>query len=143
MRARRVSHLRCRVERVSFAGSPFGLIVNDMALTIAEFRPAPGIAAIVRWGNPFNDDPLHLECSSDLGREDFRVDPRVLRRGLMENGYRELAVTGAHATAVDLLPAVHKDPFDRMLVAQAQIKGMPLLTSDSVVARYPGPIELI
>ena len=55
----------------------------------------------------------------------------------MENGYRELAVTGAHATAVDLLPAVHKDPFDRMLVTQAQIEGMTLLTSDALVARYP------
>ena len=84
-----------------------------------------------------------VTIKSALGRADFNVDPRVLRRGLMENGYRELAVTGAHATAVDLLPAVHKDPFDRMLVTQAQIEGMILLTSDSVVARYAGPIELI
>ena len=84
-----------------------------------------------------------VSIKSALGREDFRVDPRVLRRGLMEHGYRELAVTGAHATAVDLLPAVHKDPFDRMLVTQAQIEGMILLTSDSIVARYPGPIELV
>ena len=78
-----------------------------------------------------------------LGRQDFSVDPRLLRRGLMEHGYRELAVSGAHAVAVDLLPAVHKDPFDRMLVTQAQVEGMILLTSDALVARYPGPIELI
>ena len=57
-----------------------------------------------------------VSIKSALGREDFNVDPRVLRRGLMENGYRELTVTGAHAAAVDLLPALHKDPFDRMLV---------------------------
>lgn len=58
-------------------------------------------------------------------------------------GYRELAVTGAHAVAVDLLPDVHKDPFDRMLVTQAQVEGMILLTSDALIARYPGPIELV
>lgn len=84
-----------------------------------------------------------VSIKSALGREDFSIDARVLRRGLMEHGYRELAVTGAHAVAVDLLPAVHKDPFDRMLVTQAQVEGMILLTSDALVARYPGPIEMI
>ena len=53
----------------------------------------------------------------------------------------ELPVTGAHAVAVDLLPPIHKDPFDRILVAQAQIEGITLLTADEVVARYPGPIR--
>ncbi len=78
-----------------------------------------------------------------LGREDFRVDPRVLRRGLLEHNYTELVVTGAHAVAVDTLPPIHKDPFDRLLVAQAQIEGMMLLTVDEVVGRYPGPIQLV
>ena len=78
-----------------------------------------------------------------LGREDFRVDPRVLRRGLLEHGYTELVVTGAHAVAVTTLPPIHKDPFDRLLVAQAQIEGMMLLTVDEVVGRYPGPIQLV
>ena len=55
----------------------------------------------------------------------------------------ELVLTGAHATAVDLLPPIHKDPFDRILVAQAQIEGLPLLTTDEIVARYPGPIRAI
>ena len=77
-----------------------------------------------------------------LGREDFRVDPRVLRRGLLEHDYTELVVTGAHAVAVDTLPPIHKDPFDRLLVAQAQIEGITLLTVDEVVGRYPGPIQL-
>ena len=84
-----------------------------------------------------------VSIKSALGREDFSVDARVLRRGLMEHGYRELAVSGAHAVAVDLLPDIHKDPFDRMLVTQAQVEGMILLTSDALVARYPGPIEMI
>jgi len=78
-----------------------------------------------------------------LGRADFRVDPRLLRRGLLEHGYDELAVTGVHAAAVDQLPPIHKDPFDRLLVAQAQIEAVTLLTADRIVARYPGPIRLI
>lgn len=78
-----------------------------------------------------------------LGRADFRVDPRLLRRGLLEHGYDELAVTGVHAAAVDQLPPIHKDPFDRLLVAQAQIEAVTLLTADRMVAQYPGPIRLI
>ena len=76
-----------------------------------------------------------------LGREEFRVDPRLLQRGLLENGYLELPVRSAHAVAVDLLPPIHADPFDRILIAQAQVEGITLLTADEVVARYPGPIR--
>lgn len=78
-----------------------------------------------------------------LGRSDFRVDPEVLRRGLLENGYDELAITGTHAMMVGWLPAIHRDPFDRVLVAQAESEGMLLLTADETVARYPGPIRLV
>ena len=78
-----------------------------------------------------------------LGRTDFSVEPRLLRRSLLESGYAELAVTGAHALAVDLLPPIHKDPFDRILVAQAQSEGITLLTADEAVGRYPGPIHVL
>ena len=84
-----------------------------------------------------------VAIKSGLGRDDFRVDPRLLRRGLLENGYTELAVTGSHAVALDLLPRMHKDPFDRMLVAQAQVEGIMLLTADPTVASYPGSIRLM
>ncbi len=84
-----------------------------------------------------------VAIKNGLGREDFRVDPRLLRRGLLENGYTELAVSGAHAVAADLLPPLNSDPFDRMLVAQAQIEGLTLLTLDPVIGRYPGPIRLL
>lgn len=77
-----------------------------------------------------------------LGRADFIVEPRQLRRGLLENGYTELAVTGAHAIAVEGLPPIHGDPFDRLLVAQAQVEAITLLTADKTVARYPGPVRL-
>ena len=76
-----------------------------------------------------------------LGREDFQVEPRLLRRGLLENGYADLPVTGEHAVALDGLPPIHKDPFDRILIAQAMVEGIALLTVDPLVARYPGPIR--
>lgn len=78
-----------------------------------------------------------------LGRDDFAVDPRLLRRGLIENGYGELAVTSEHAIAVDLLPPIHKDPFDRLLIAQSTIEAVALLTADPIVARYPGPVRRV
>ena len=76
-----------------------------------------------------------------LGRPEFQVDPRVLRRGLLENGYAELTVTADHALATVLLPHIHKDPFDRLLVAQAVVEGITLLTVDATLLRYPGPIR--
>ena len=51
--------------------------------------------------------------------------------------------TGAHAVAVDLLPPIHKDSFDRILVAQAQIERFTLLTADEVITRHPGPIRAL
>ena len=84
-----------------------------------------------------------VAIKSGLGRDDFRVDARLLRRGLLENGYTELAVTGSHAVAVDSLPPLHKDPFDRMLVAQAQVEGFLLLTADPAVASYGGSIRMV
>jgi PIN domain nuclease of toxin-antitoxin system len=78
-----------------------------------------------------------------LGRDDFAVDPRLLRRGLLDNGYSELAITSDHAIAVDLLPAIHKDPFDRILIAQSLVEAITLLTSDPIVARYPGSVRQV
>ena len=78
-----------------------------------------------------------------LGRADFSVDPSLLRRGLLENGYTELDVTGAHAVAVHGLAPIHKDPFDRLLVAQALIEGVTLVTVDEVVGRYSGTLTAI
>lgn len=80
---------------------------------------------------------------SGLGRDDFQADAAVLRRALLENGYEELPVTGRHAVAVGSLPPIHKDPFDRMLVAQATVEGVTLLTTDDLVRRYPGPIRRV
>jgi PIN domain nuclease of toxin-antitoxin system len=84
-----------------------------------------------------------VSIKASLGRNDFKVDPDLLRRGLLDNGYIELPVTSAHAAAVSHLPPIHQDPFDRMLVAQATAEGVVLLTSDKVLASYLGPIQLV
>ncbi|GAC1411637.1 MAG: type II toxin-antitoxin system VapC family toxin [Burkholderiaceae bacterium] len=78
-----------------------------------------------------------------LGRTDFKVNARVLRRNLIDNGYEELPITSAHAVAVDSLPPIHKDPFDRLLVAQATVEGIVFLSADTIVAQYPGPVQAV
>lgn len=82
-----------------------------------------------------------VAIKASLGRDDFKADAALLRRGLIENGYLELPVAGEHAVAVAALPMLHRDPFDRILVAQAQIEGISLLTVDPFVAAYQGPIR--
>jgi PIN domain nuclease of toxin-antitoxin system len=74
---------------------------------------------------------------------DVNVDAALLRRGLLDNGYAELPVSSEHAVAIRTLPHLHKDPFDRILVAQATVEGITLLTADPIVARYPGPIRKV
>jgi PIN domain nuclease of toxin-antitoxin system len=71
-----------------------------------------------------------------LEREDFKVDPHRLRKMLVLHGYTELPVTAEHALKVDSLPSLHKDPFDRLLLAQARTEGMHLLTADARIALY-------
>ena len=78
-----------------------------------------------------------------LGRADFRVEPRLLRRGLLDGGYRELPVTSAHAVAIDSLPSIHKDPFDRLLLAQAICEGLAFLTADQTLDAYGSPVRLV
>ncbi|SPA43662.1 putative toxin of a toxin/antitoxin system [Cupriavidus taiwanensis] len=84
-----------------------------------------------------------IAIKQGLGRADFQLNARVFRRGLLDNGYSELPIRSDHAVAIDCLPPIHKDPFDRLLVAQATVEGLTLLTSDPLVGQYPGPIRLV
>lgn len=79
----------------------------------------------------------------ELFRHDFKVDARLLRRGPLDNGYTELPIVSDHVVATESLPPMHKDPFDRVLVAQATVEGITLLTIDSLVSQYPGPIRTV
>src|SRR5262249_38241149 len=84
-----------------------------------------------------------IAIKQSFGRDDFKVDARLLRRGLLDNGYSELPVTSAHAVALGALPPLHKDPFDRMLIAQANVEGITLMTGDATVAKYPGAVQRV
>jgi len=84
-----------------------------------------------------------IAIKNTLGREDFRVEPRLLRRGLLDNGYVELAISSQHAVSIDSLPPLHKDPVDRLLLAQALCEGVTLVTGDAQLARYPGPVRKV
>ena len=68
---------------------------------------------------------------------------RLLRRGLLDNGYSELPIISDHVVATESLPLLHRDPFDRILVAQATVEGVTLLTIDSQVSQYAGPIRTV
>lgn len=84
-----------------------------------------------------------ITIKNSLGREDFKVDLHLLLRGLLDNGYLEIAINSVHSLAVGNLPSLHKDPFDRLLIAQATVEGITLLTFDPLVATYPGPIRKV
>ena len=76
-----------------------------------------------------------------LDRPDFQMEPSLLRQALLEAGWRELPVEAHHALAVGQLPPLHRDPFDRLLLAQAQADGLLLITADRQLAQYPGPVR--
>jgi len=79
-----------------------------------------------------------------LGKPDFHVDPHLFRRALLDNGYIELLITSEHAAGVANLPDHHRDPFDRLLVSQATVEGITLLTNDELVAAYTtSPVRLV
>ncbi|MCL2197785.1 MAG: type II toxin-antitoxin system VapC family toxin [Defluviitaleaceae bacterium] len=76
-------------------------------------------------------------------RPDFNIDPHLLYNGLLLNGYSQIDITARHTLMIDMLPNIHKDPFDRILLAQAMAEEITLLTFDSVLANYPSPVILL
>ncbi|WP_295586861.1 type II toxin-antitoxin system VapC family toxin [uncultured Lamprocystis sp.] len=84
-----------------------------------------------------------ITIKNGLGRDDFQVDPRRFWRMLLTHDYRELPVRSEHTIAVKDLPPLHKDPFDRLLIAQARTEGLTLLTCDALVSCYGEPARLV
>jgi len=77
-----------------------------------------------------------VAIKSSLGRVDFQVEAAALRLGLLGQGFRELPVRAEHVLAVQHLPWIHRDPFDRLLVVQAQVEGFRFLSADRTLAAY-------
>jgi PIN domain nuclease of toxin-antitoxin system len=84
-----------------------------------------------------------LVIKQALGRPDFSVQLAVLRRALLDGGWQELPIEAHHALAVAALPPLHRDPFDRLLLAQANAEGLLLITADQQLAAYPVPVRLM
>ena len=84
-----------------------------------------------------------VAVKQSLNRPDFQVQVGPLRAGLRANGYEELPVAGRHVITLPGLPMLHKDPFDRLLLAQAIADGFLLLPADRDLARYGGPVRFV
>lgn len=76
-------------------------------------------------------------------KPDFPYEVEQLRTGLLANGYRELSIESEHVLALKDLPAIHSDPFDRLLVSQAISEGMTLLTADKKLQHYGAHVQLV
>ena len=126
-------------------------VLLDTHILLRAAADSPSLSAQARQVLVSDAAQLYFSAASiwevaiktGLGRVDFAVDARRLRRGLLSNGYLELPVTGEHAIEVGSLPDVHKDPFDRILVAQSRVEGRPLVTADKMVSQYSGDILLV
>jgi PIN domain nuclease of toxin-antitoxin system len=84
-----------------------------------------------------------LTIQFSAAKTTLALPPNILYRELIDNDFEELPVSATHALAVETLPWIHKDPFDRILIAQSISEGMLLLTSDDTIAQYSGPIRLV
>jgi PIN domain nuclease of toxin-antitoxin system len=125
------------------------LLDSQLILWVAMFSHRLPDVARVLMSDPRNEllfsaaSIWEIAIKSLQQRPDFRVDHRLLHRLLIDSGYAELPITSRHALTIDALPPIHKDPFDRLLLAQAISEGIVLLTTDTQLARYPGPVRLV
>ena len=122
---------------------------THLLVWLAEGAPALSTMALSLLDDADNDVVFSVASLWEvaikfaLGRAEFTLDPRVLRRDLLDNGFSELEVRAQHALATASLPHIHRDPFDRLLIAQATVEGITLLTADATILRYPGPIRRV
>ena len=74
---------------------------------------------------------------------DFQLNARLMQENLLEKGCLELPITSLHTIIAGELPVLHKDPFDRLLIAQAVVENLFLLTSDKKIAEYPARVIFV
>lgn len=111
------------------------LRVSARALTLIDDPANPVLFSAVSMAE--------IAIKRSLERPDFLYEPSELRRRMLAADFEELPLTGEHAVALRDLPWVHKDPFDRLLVAQAGVEGLTLLTTDRLLSRYPGDVRRV
>ena len=84
-----------------------------------------------------------IAIKSSLRRTDFRIDIDALLAVLPKMGLTELPVGATHAASVAKLPPIHRDPFDRLLIAQSIAEPLTLLTNDALLARYWDGVRVV
>lgn len=110
------------------------IIPDDVRAELSDLQNPHLFSSISIW---------EVAIKSALKKPGFDVDPELLRAGCQANDWAELDFTGKHAIAVSRLPAIHGDPFDRALVAQATSEGRVLLTSDDRLGEYGDMVRVI
>jgi len=119
------------------------MLLDTRLLLWAAFEPGR-LSAKATKALQSRDEPLAFSLASlwevaiktSLGRPGFAVDTALLHRALLAEGFVELPISAAHIARVASLPWVHRDPFDRLLVAQAAQEKLVLLTVDATLRRY-------
>lgn len=81
-----------------------------------------------------------IAIKHSLGRADMPISSQDALRYFLESGYRRLPIEAEHVVAIEDLPAHHNDPFDRLLIAQALVEPMRLMTHDALLALYSDTI---
>jgi PIN domain nuclease of toxin-antitoxin system len=125
------------------------LVDTHLLLWASEASPRLSSVARKMLSDPANElifsvaSIWEISIKHAKGLSGFHAHPGTVWQGLLRNGYIELAVLGKHAVAAGDLPGIHRDPFDRILIAQSTVEGLTLLTTDKTVARYPGPIRKV
>ena len=125
------------------------LLDTHLLLWAARGEPRMPSRALELINHPTNDllfsaaNIWEVVIKNSLGRDDFRVNPQVLRARLLENGYAELPILSKHALFVAGLPDLHRDPFDRILIAQALVEQVTLVTGDAALGRYSTSIVTV
>lgn len=121
------------------------LLDTQVALwALAGHRRLPGAARrLINAHDVFVSAASIWEIAIKASIGKLKADPAVVRDALEPSGFEELPITGEHAARVASLPAHHRDPFDRLLVAQSLVEGLVLLTCDSQLAPYGGPVRLV
>jgi PIN domain nuclease of toxin-antitoxin system len=125
------------------AAAPEGLLVDTHLLlwlaSMPEQLPAAAKTQLESYERPLVFSVVSLwevAIKASLGRGDLQVNPHALRMGLLQEGFRELPIQVEHVLAVQHLPWIHCDPFDRLLVAQAAQERLGLLTADRTLVGY-------
>lgn len=126
-------------------------LLLDTHIALWAITDSPRLSTVARELILAPDNEIYISAATvweiaikhSLSRHAIPISGEEARRYFAEAGYLSLPVTGRHAAAVETLPTLHADPFDRILIAQAQTEPMKLLTHDGMVAKYGDGILLV